>query len=168
MALSNPKEGRTQARSEFPREVVPMKGNPKIVEALNKVLEMEIGAILQYLHHHWTGDGMESGSILPLFEKTSMDEMRHAERVAERVNFLEGDPSVKPAPIRKGGDLRKMMQDDLAGEYEAIDFYKSVIRLAGELGDSSTRLMMEEITAEEEKHADLWETILQKTGKKLP
>jgi len=145
-----------------------MKGNPKVVEALNKVLEMEIGAILQYLHHHWTGDGMESGSILPLFEKTSMDEMKHAERVAERINFLEGDPSVKPAPIRKGGDLRKMMQDDLAGEYEAIEFYKSVIRLAAELGDSTTRLMMEEITAEEEGHADLWETILQKTGKKLP
>ena len=57
---------------------------------------------------------------------------------------------------------------DLAGEYEAIEFYKSVIRLAAELGDSTTRLMMEEITAEEEGHADLWETILQKTGKKLP
>jgi len=145
-----------------------MKGNPKVIEALNKVLEMEIGAILQYLHHHWTGDGMESGSILPLFEKTAMDEMRHAERVAERINFLEGDPSTKPAPVRKGGDLRKMMQDDLAGEYDAIAFYKSVIRLAEEVGDSTTRLMMEEITAEEEKHADLWETILQKTGKKLP
>lgn len=145
-----------------------MKGNPKVIEALNKVLELEIGAILQYLHHHWTGDGMESGSILPLFEKTSMDEMKHAERVAERINFLEGDPSVKPAPIRKGGDLRKMMQDDLDAEYGAIEFYKTVIKLADEVGDSTTRLMMEEIVSQEEEHADLWETILQKTGKKLP
>ncbi|HZW36830.1 MAG: ferritin-like domain-containing protein [Deltaproteobacteria bacterium] len=145
-----------------------MKGNPKIIDALNKVLEMEIGAILQYLHHHWTGDGMESAAILPLFEKTSMDEMKHAERVAERINFLEGNPSPKPAPVKTGGDLRKMMQDDLDGEYGAIEFYKTVIKLADELGDSTTRLMMEEITAAEEEHADLWETILQKTGKKLP
>jgi bacterioferritin (cytochrome b1) len=56
-----------------------MKGNPRIIVSLNKVLELEIGAILQYLHHHWTGDGMESGSILSLFEKTSMKEMEHAD-----------------------------------------------------------------------------------------
>lgn len=145
-----------------------MKGDPKIIDALNKVLEMEIGAILQYLHHHWTGEGMESAAILPLFEKLAMDEMKHAERVAERINFLEGDPSTKPAPVKKGGDLAKMMQDDLEGEYGAIAFYKTVIRLAGEVGDSTTRLMMEEITAEEEGHADLWETMLVKKGKKLP
>jgi len=145
-----------------------MKGNPKIIEALNKVLELEIGAILQYLHHHWTGEGMESASILPLFEKTSMDEMKHCEMVAERINFLEGDPSLKPAPVKKGGDLKKMMQDDLDGEYAAIEFYKEVIKLAAEVGDTTTRLMMEEIVTKEEEHADQWETILQKSGKKLP
>jgi bacterioferritin len=145
-----------------------MKGNPKIIEALNKVLELEIGAILQYLHHHWTGEGMESASILPLFEKTGMDEMKHAELVATRINFLEGDPSVKPAPVKKGGDLKKMMQDDLAGEYAAIEFYKEVIKLSADLGDTTTRLMMEGILTQEEGHADQWETILQKSGKPLP
>ncbi len=145
-----------------------MKGNPKIIDALNKVLELEIGAILQYLHHHWTGEGVESAAILPLFEKTSMDEMKHAEIVAERINFLEGNPSTKPAPVKTGGDLRKMMQDDLEGEYAAIEFYKTVIKLADEVGDSTTRLMMEQIVSTEEQHADQWETILQKTGKKLP
>ena len=145
-----------------------MKGNPKIIEALNKVLELEIGAILQYLHHHWTGEGLESASILPLFQKTGMDEMKHAGRVAERINFLEGDPSTRPAPVKKGGDLKKMMQDDLAAEYEAIGFYKQVIKLCADLGDSTTRLMMEEIVTQEEGHADLWETILQKSGKPLP
>ncbi len=145
-----------------------MKGNPKIIDALNKVLELEIGAILQYLHHHWTGEGMESAAILPLFEKTSMDEMKHAELVAERINFLEGNPSTKPAPVKTGGDLRKMMQDDLDGEYGAIEYYKTVIKLADEVGDSTTRLMMEQIVSAEEAHADQWETILQKTGKKLP
>ncbi len=145
-----------------------MKGNPKIIEALNQVLELEIGAILQYLHHHWTGEGMESAAILPLFEKTAMDEMKHCEMVAERINFLEGDPSLKPAPVKKGGDLAKMMTDDLEGEYAAIEFYKQVIKMAADLGDTTTRLMMEEIVTKEEEHADLWETILKKSGKKLP
>ncbi len=145
-----------------------MKGNPKVIDALNKVLELEIGAILQYLHHHWTGEGMESAAILPLFEKTSMDEMKHAERVAERINFLEGDPTVKPGPIKKGGDLKKMMSDDLAAEYDAIAFYKEVITLCAEAGDTTSRLMMEEIVTQEEEHADLWETLLQKKGKPLP
>lgn len=145
-----------------------MKGNPKIIDALNQVLELEIGAILQYLHHHWTGEGMESASILPLFQKTAMDEMKHCELVAERINFLEGDPSTKPAPVKKGGDLKKMMQDDLAGEYAAIEFYKKVIKLCADLGDTTTRLMMEQIVTQEEGHADQWETILQKSGKALP
>ncbi len=145
-----------------------MKGNPKIIDALNKVLELEIGAILQYLHHHWTGEGIESASILPLFEKTSMDEMKHAELVAERINFLEGNPTTKPAPVKTGGDLRKMMQAALEGDYGAIEYYTPVIKLADELGDSTTRLMMEQIVSTEEQHADMWETILQKTGKKLP
>lgn len=111
---------------------------------------------------------MESAAILPLFEKTAMDEMRHAERVAERINFLEGDPSTKPGPIKKGGDLKKMMQDDLAAEYGAIEYYKQVIKLCAEAEDSTSRLMMEEIVTQEEAHADQWETILQKTGKQLP
>lgn len=145
-----------------------MKGNPKIIDALNQALERELGAILQYLHHHWTGEGLESPEILELFEKTSIDEMKHAERLASRINFLEGEPTTKPGPIRKGGDIKKMMEDDLEAEYEAITLYKSIIKLADELGDSTTRLMMEEITAQEEDHADTWETILKKRGKKLP
>jgi bacterioferritin len=145
-----------------------MKGDPQVIEALNRVIELEIGAILQYLHHHWTGEGMESPSILPLFEKTAMDEMKHAELVAQRVNFLEGDPSTKPAPVKKGGDLAKMMTDDLEAEYGAIEFYKKVIDLCAKKGDSTSRLMMEQILTQEEGHADLWETTLARHGKKLP
>ncbi len=97
-----------------------------------------------------------------------MDEMKHAELVAERINFLEGDPSTRPAPVKKGGDLKKMIQDDLAAEYDAIGFYKQVIKLCADLGDSTSRLMMEGILTQEEGHADQWETILQKSGKPLP
>ncbi len=139
-----------------------MKGNAEVVKSLNRALAMELGAIMQYLHHHWTGEGMESQTILPLFKQIGMDEMRHAGMIAERINFLESDPTLTPSDVRKYGDLRKMMKDDLAGEYEAIKYYKKVIKLCGDAGDSTTRLMMEQILSDEEKHADIWETTLAK------
>lgn len=132
----------------------------KIIEALNKDLALEIAATLQYLHHHWTGEGFDSPAVLGLFEKISRDEMKHMEMIAERVNYLGGDPTTAPATIKKGGDLYKMMQDDLDGENEAIEQYRAHIKLFDELGDPTSRLMMEKILSDEENHADIWETTL--------
>ncbi len=132
----------------------------KIIKALNQALSLEIGATLQYLHHHWTGEGYDSPAVLELFEKISRDEMKHMEKIAERINYLGGDPTLIPAEIKKGGDLYKMMQDDLAGENMAIQVYKTHIKLFDESGDPTSRLMMEQILSDEEKHADIWETTL--------
>lgn len=132
----------------------------KVIAALNQDLALEIAAVLQYLHHHWTGEGFDSPAVLELFEKISRDEMKHMEMIAERINYLGGDPTTVPATINKGGDLHKMMQDDLAGENTAIGQYKTHIKLFDELGDPTSRLMMENILSDEEKHADIWETTL--------
>ena len=132
----------------------------KIIEALNKDLALEIAAALQYLHHHWTGEGLDSPAVLELFEKISRDEMKHMEMIAERINYLGGDPTTTPAEIKKGGDLAKMMRDDLDGENMAIAQYKAHIKLFDELGDPTSRLMMEGILSDEERHADIWETTL--------
>ncbi len=132
----------------------------KIIEALNQDLALEIAATLQYLHHHWTGEGFDSPAVLGIFEKISRDEMRHMEMIAERINYLGGDPTTTPATIKKGGDLYKMMKDDLDGENEAIAQYKAHIKLFDELGDPTSRLMMENILSDEENHADIWETTL--------
>lgn len=132
----------------------------KIIEALNQDLALEIAATLQYLHHHWTGEGLDSPEILELFEQVSRDEMKHMEMIAERINYLGGDPTLNPSEIKKGGDLVKMMRDDLNAEYMAITQYKAHIKLFDELGDSTSRLMMEQILMDEEKHADIWETTM--------
>ena len=91
--------------------------------------------------------------------------MKHLEKLAQRVNYLGGIPSTKPAPIKVGGVIKKMMQDDLNGEYTAIKTYKGHVKMCEEIGDTTSRLMLEEILTEEEEHADTWETILQKTVK---
>jgi bacterioferritin len=91
--------------------------------------------------------------------------MKHLEKLADRVNYLGGVPNTKPAPIKLGGPLKKMVQDDLNGEYTAIKTYKSQVKICEEIGDTTTRLMLEEILTDEEGHADTWETVLQKTVK---
>jgi len=137
----------------------------KIIKALNIDIGLEIGAIIQYIMHEVMAEGMESPAIMEKFESISRDEMKHMERLAERVNYLGGVPNTKPAPIKIGGALKKMVQDDLNGEYTAIKTYKGHIKMCEEIGDTTTRLMLEEILTDEEEHADTWETVLQKTVK---
>lgn len=134
----------------------------KIIKALNTDLGMEIGAIIQYLYHHVMAEGMESPAIIDLFEETAKDEMKHMEMLAERIDYLGGVPTTKPAPTKVGGTLKKMIRDDLAGEYMAIRTYKGHIELCAKIGDSTTRLMLEQILTDEEGHANTWETTLAK------
>jgi len=137
----------------------------KIIKALNIDIGLEIGAIIQYIMHEVMAEGMESPAIMEKFESISKDEMKHMERLAQRVNYLGGVPNTKPAPIKIGGALKKMVLDDLNGEYTAIKTYKSHIKMCEEIEDTTTRLMLEEILTDEEGHADTWETVLQKTVK---
>lgn len=132
----------------------------KVIEALNVDRAYELAAILQYMGHHYEGDGMESPAILDIFKKTALDEMKHAELLAERIVYLGGEPVQKPATVKRGGDIKSMMREDLNAENDAIERYKAHIKLSDELGDPTTRLMLEGILSEEEGHADVWETTL--------
>ncbi len=134
----------------------------KIVEALNTALGMELGAIVQYMWHHVMAEGMESPEIAEMFKKTSIDEMKHAEKLAERIDYYGGVTTTKPSEIKVGGDLKKMIEDDLAGELMAIKTYKQFIKLAADEGDPVTRLMLEEILTQEEDHEYNWRTVLSK------
>jgi bacterioferritin len=132
----------------------------KILELLNQALADELAAIFQYMWHHFQAEGIESPSIRDLFRATALDEMRHAELLAERITLLGGAPTHQPAPIKFGGDLRKMIKDDLDGEEEAAKFYKDAIKACGE--DPTTRRLFETLLEDEERHADAWRTLLAK------
>ncbi|NJD76306.1 MAG: ferritin [Candidatus Methanoperedens sp.] len=132
----------------------------KIIDALNKDREDELSAIIQYMKHHYEGEGMESPEILDIEKDIAIAEMKHAEKLGERINYLGGIPTKKTSPIMEGGDLKKMIEDDLAKENAAIKQYKEHIKLAIEENDPVTRLMLEEILSDEEDHANTWETTL--------
>jgi bacterioferritin len=85
--------------------------------------------------------------------------MKHAEKLAERLNYLGGIPTAKPTMIKVGGDLKQMIREDLKNENDAIVMYKRMIKACGD--DPTTRRLLESILSDEEEHADTWETLLE-------
>ncbi len=135
-------------------------GREKIVAALNTARSDELASIHQYMGHHYRAEGPESPAVVGLFEAAAKDEMKHAEMLAERIVALGGEPTTDRGEIRKGRDLREMVAADLEGERQAIARYREQVRLCVELDDPVTRLLLERILTDEERHADLWESIL--------
>jgi bacterioferritin len=132
----------------------------ELINALNKDRADELSAIIQYMKHRYEAEGMESPGIIDLAKDIAKDEMKHAEKLGERINYLGGIPTKNVSSIVEGGDLKKMVEDDLAKENGAIKQYKEHIKLAAEEEDPTTRLMLEEILSDEERHANTWETVL--------
>ena len=135
-----------------------MADKKKIIDLLNKDRADELGAIMQYMGHHYEGEGIQSPEILGMFKEVAVDEMKHAESLAERIVYLGGVPVQKPTPFKRGGTLEQMIKDDLASENGAIKQYKEHIKECAD--DPTTRLMLEKILSDEEGHADKWETTL--------
>lgn len=134
--------------------------NKKIIDILNEDREWELAAVMQYMAHHYNAAGMESPAIIEEFKKTAIDEMKHAESLAERVSYLGGVPTEKRQAVKTMGDIKTMITDDLKTENDAIERYKKHIAICEEEKDTTSRRMLEEFLADEEDHANTWETIL--------
>jgi bacterioferritin len=137
-----------------------MADTKKIIDALNHARTLELAAIVQYMKHHYEVAGLESPPVADLAKQTAIDEMKHAEAMGERIAYLGGEPTKDIGSIATGGDLKKMAQDDLKSENKAIAEYRKIIKLCADEGDTTSRTMMEGILAEEEGHADNWESVL--------
>ncbi|MDO9097348.1 MAG: ferritin-like domain-containing protein [Candidatus Methanoperedens sp.] len=132
----------------------------ELLDLLNKAIAREIGVSVQYMWHHVMAMGMKSPEIKDIFEDIAIEEMKHAEKIAERLFYLGGIPTTKPTPIKVGGSLKEMIEDNLKAENEAIEMYTKIIELASKKGDSTTRLMFEEILTAEEKHKHTFTILL--------
>jgi bacterioferritin len=132
----------------------------ELIELLNKAIAREIGVSVQYMWQHVMAMGMNSPEVKDIFKDIAIDEMKHSEKIAERLFYLGGIPTVKPTPINVGGSLENMVEKDLEAENEAIELYKEIIDLAAEKEDSTTRLLFEEILTEEEEHKHTFTILL--------
>jgi len=133
----------------------------KLVELLNEAIARELQVSIQYIWHHVMATGMRSPEIKDRLKEIAIQEMAHAEEIAERLDYLGGVPTTKPAPIEVGGSLREMLQDDMKAEEEAIALYRKIIKQAMEEEDFTTKRLFERILADEEGHHDEFQTLLE-------
>jgi bacterioferritin len=132
----------------------------KLLEFLNKGIARELQVSIQYIWQHVQITGMDGAVVEDIFRKTAIAEMKHAERLAERLDYLNGVPTTAPDPIFVGGSLIEMLKQDELDEEESINIYKQAIQAAAEEGDYTTRRMLEEILAEEENHINTFGKLL--------
>jgi bacterioferritin len=138
-----------------------MKGNKKIIECLNALLADELTAINQYMVHSEMCANWGYERLHEAIEKRAITEMKHAEKLIERILFLDGTPIVsKLNKIEIGSDVKAQFENDLDAERMAVQAYNEGIQLAVESGDNGTRALLESILADEEHHVDWLEAQL--------
>ncbi len=132
-----------------------MKGNEKLIKSLNARLIEELAAINQYFVHAEMCEDWGYETLQASIKQRSISEMKHAEKLIERILFLEGQPIVtKLDKINIGKSVDQMHQFDWNAEDNAIKGYNESIRLAAEVGDNGTKTILEEILNDEEEHID--------------
>jgi bacterioferritin len=138
-----------------------MRGDPEIIELLNEVLTAELTAINQYFIH---AKMQENWGYLRLAEHTreeSIDEMKHADAIIERILFLEGVPNMQRLnPVQVGETVTEQFRLDLGVELEAIERFNRGVELAVAKTDNATRALLESMLVSEEEHTDWLETQL--------
>lgn len=138
-----------------------MKGNPEIIDTLNARLGSELAAIVQYKAHEKL---LEDWGFSPLVEhtsKSSYTEMKHAEKIIDRIMFLEGMPVINLSPdVRTGLDVPSIFVNDRDLERLAIQEYNVSVDLCYKLGDNTTAELLKENLADEEDHLNWLESQL--------
>src|SRR5688572_275771 len=138
-----------------------MKGNPKVIEALNAALTIELTAINQYFCQAKMCKNWGYQKLGAKHYEESMGEMKHAEKLIERILFLEGVPEIaRYDVIRVGTDVKEQFENDLKLELGGVQAYNALMELCVRLKDNGTRDLVAPILAESEEHVDWLETQL--------
>ncbi len=136
-----------------------MKGDEKVIEYLNKALRSELTAVSQYWLHYRLQEDWGYGHNAAKSREESIEEMWHADKLIERIIFLEGHPNLqKLDPLRIGESLRETLDADLAAEHEARTLYIEARDHCEKVGDYVSKNLFEELIADEEGHIDFLET----------
>ena len=139
-----------------------MKGNDQIIARLNETLIAEFTAIHQYFIHAEMEENWGYKKLSSYVRRQSIDEMKHAEKLIERILFLDGVPSMgELKPLNVGEDVKTQLENDLQLEYDAVQQLNVAVAEAREAGDNGSRELFEMILVDEEDHVDWLEAQLQ-------
>jgi bacterioferritin len=148
-----------------------MKGDPKVIDYLNKGLRSELTAINQYWLHYRILDNWGFKDLAKKWKAESIEEMHHADKFAERILFLDGFPNMQVLdPLRIGQTVKEVMECDLAAEHDARNLYQEAATYCHSVKDYVSRDMFEELMKDEEHHIDFLETqldLIKKVGLEL-
>ena len=138
-----------------------MKGDAKVIEYLNAALRSELTAVSQYWLHYRLQEVWGYGKIAGKSRAESIEEMNHADRLIQRIIFLEGHPNLqKLDPLRIGQNIKETLEADLAGEHDARTLYIEAREHCDKVGDYVSKALFDDLIADEEGHIDFLETQL--------
>jgi bacterioferritin len=131
-----------------------MKGNPEVIKSLNEALSEELTAINQYFVHAEMYENWGYKKLAEFNKKLSIDEMKHAEELIERILFLDGRPNMAVKKLNVGTSVPDMLKNDLNLEVMAVEMYNDLVVLAAKKKDQGTVELFKELLEEEEGHLD--------------
>ena len=137
-----------------------VKVSDQLKDLLNKAIAREIQVSIQYMWQHIQVVGVKGVAVQDKFQQTAIAEMKHAEKIAERLWYLGGTPTTKPAPIEVGKSMKEFLELNTKAEVEAIEMYREIIELANKEKGVTTAFIFKEILEDEESHHDLFTTML--------
>lgn len=137
-----------------------MQGNPKVIAELNAALKEELTAISQYFLHAEMCENWKYEKLGNYIKKQSIDEMKHAESLIERIFFLDGAPSMEPLALTVGQNVKGMIESDLKLELGAVVLYNEAVRIATDEKDNGSRDLFVKLLKDEEEHVDWLEAQL--------
>jgi len=138
-----------------------MQGNPKVIVALNEALKEELTAISQYFLHAEMCENWHYRKLGEFIKKQSIDEMKHAESLIERILFLDGTPNMTELMhLNIGQTVKEQLESDLKLEIAAVTMYNRSVATAREAGDNASRELFERLLKDEEEHVDWLEAQL--------
>jgi bacterioferritin len=143
-----------------------MKGDVKVIEYLNKALRHELTAVSQYWLHYRMLDNWGYKDLAKQWRKESIEEMEHADKLVERIIFLDGFPNMQVLdPLHIGQNVKEVLDCDLAAEMSARALYQEAATFCHSVKDYVTRDLFEKLMADEEHHIDFLETQLDLVAK---
>jgi bacterioferritin len=138
-----------------------MRGDPKIIDYLNRGLRSELTAISQYWLHYRILDNWGLEAMAKKWRAESIEEMVHADKFVERILFFDGFPNMQVLdPLRIGQNVKEILEADLAAEVDARTLYQEAAAYANSINDFVSRDLFVELMADEEGHIDYLETQL--------
>ena len=133
------------------------KASDELLELMNQAIAREMQVSIQYMWQHIQWMGVKGFIVKDQLKLIAINEMIHAELIADRLNYLGGIPTTKPDEIKVGETLKEMIENNSWAEKEAITLYKYIINKCRDEDDVVTRKLFEQILEDEENHLDMFE-----------